>query len=95
MVVLYKQKKAFWSAILEGDDKIDTTMVDSRRKIDDYDDATQAQIRKIIFDQNQARKGLSSSDEILGKKEVPETLPPGVEYINQEKLDKHQESKKK
>lgn len=95
IVVLYKQKKAFWETIIEGDDKIDTTLVDSRRKIDDYDEATQAQIRKIIFDQNQARQGLSSSDEILGKKPtVPDTLPPGVEYINQETLDQHQQAKK-
>eukprot|EP00977_Amphora_coffeiformis_P003996 scaffold798_cov162-Amphora_coffeaeformis.AAC.4 len=92
IVVLYKHKKSFWSTIIEGDDKIDTTLVDSRRKIDEYDNVTQAQIRKIIFDQSQARKGLSSSDEISGKKpEIPESLPPGVEYINQEKLDKHHE----
>ena len=96
IVVLYKHKKSFWSTIIEGDDKIDTTLVDSRRKIDEYDDVTQAQIRKIIFDQSQARKGLSSSDEISGKKsEIPDTLPPGVEYINQEKLDQHQEQKEK
>ena len=96
IVVLYKHKKSFWSTIIEGDDKIDTTLVDSRRKIDEYDDVTQAQIRKIIFDQSQAKKGLSSSDEINGKKpEIPETLPPGVEYINQEKLDKHHEQTKK
>ena len=96
IVVLYKQKKSFWSTVIEGDEKIDTTLVDSRRKIDEYDEVTQAQIRKIIFDQSQAKKGLSSSDEIIGKKpEIPETLPPGVEYINQEKLDKHLAQKKK
>lgn len=96
IVVLYKQKKSFWSTIIQGDEKIDTSQVDSRRKIDEYDEVTQAQIRKIIFDQNQARKGLSSSDEISGKQpSIPEQLPPGVEYINQEKIDKHHESKAK
>lgn len=94
IVVLYKQKKTFWSTILDGDEKIDTALVDSRRHINEYDDATQAQIRKIIFDQNQARKGLSSSAEISGETPtVPDTLPPGVEYINQEKLDEFHANK--
>jgi hypothetical protein len=94
IAVLYKQKKTFWSTILDGDEKIDTALVDSRRHINEYDDATQAQIRKIIFDQNQARKGLSSSAEISGETPtVPDTLPPGVEYINQEKLDEFHANK--
>jgi hypothetical protein len=94
IVVLYKQKNTFWSTILGGDEKIDTALVDSRRHINEYDDATQAQIRKIMFDQNQARKGLSSSAEISGEtRTVPDTLPPGVEYINQEKLDEFHASK--
>lgn len=97
IIVLDKHVKTFWSTILEGDDEIDTALVDSRRKIDTYDQATQAQIRKIIFDQNQARKGLSSSDEILGQAAPvdPETLPKGVEYINQAKLDKFHAEKDK
>lgn len=96
VLVLDKVKKCFWSTVMEGDDKIDTTLVDNRRTISSYDEATQAQIRKIIFDQNQAKQGLPSSDEIVGNPPtVPETLPPGVEYINQEKIDKHHESNKK
>jgi hypothetical protein len=95
VLILYKHMKAFWAAILENDEHIDTTQVDSRRKIDTYDEATQAQIRKLIFDQNQARKGMSSSDEILGKVQtVPEQLPKGVEYIDQKKLDEFHSAKK-
>jgi hypothetical protein len=87
MVTLDKLKKAFWPTVIVGDEKIDTELVDSRRHISDYDDVTQAQIRKIIFDQNQYHKGLPSSDEILGKKsEIPD-LPPGVEYIDKKLLD--------
>lgn len=87
VLVLYKKQKKFWETILQGDSKIDTSMVDSRRNISEYDETTQAQIRKMIFDQNQAQKGLPTSDEITGTKPPIPPLPPGVEYINQEKLD--------
>ena len=92
VLVLYKQVKTFWETILVGDPKIDTTEVDSRRHIDEYDASTQAQIRKIIFDQTQSRKGLPMSDEILGQQPQDGKLPPlpaGVEYIDQKVLDEH------
>jgi hypothetical protein len=87
VLVLYKKQKKFWETILVGDSKIDTSMVDSRRNISEYDETTQAQIRKMIFDQNQVQRGLPTSDEIAGIKPPIPPLPPGVEYINQEKLD--------
>eukprot|EP00980_Cylindrotheca_fusiformis_P006557 scaffold1384_cov116-Cylindrotheca_fusiformis.AAC.35 len=87
IVVLDKLKKTFWSSILEGDEKIDTELVDSRRHIGEYDEATQGQIRKVIFDQEQYHKGLPTSDEILGKKPDIPQMPPGVEYIDQKKLN--------
>lgn len=87
ILTLDKMKKTFWATVIEGDDKIDTDLVDSRRHIGDYDEATQGQLRKVIFDQNQYHRGLPNSDEILGTKpKIPE-LPPGVEYIDQKKLD--------
>ena len=68
VVTLDKLKKTFWDTVIEGDEKIDTDLIDSKRHISEYDDATQGQIRKIIFDQNQERRGLETSDDILGKK---------------------------
>jgi len=87
VVVLYKQKKSFWETVLEGDPTIDTTLVDSQRHIGSYDEATQAQIRKIMFDQQQQSRGLPTSDELTGAKPVIPPLPAGVEYIDQEILD--------
>jgi hypothetical protein len=102
IVTLDKLHKKFWSTVLVGDEKIDTELVDSRRNIADYDEATQGQIRKIIFDQTQYHKGLPSSDEILGKEKFTTTtddsdipdLPPGVEYIDKKKLDSVEKEKK-
>jgi hypothetical protein len=87
---LYKQHKAFWKTIVQGDAEIDTTMVDSRRHIREYDESTQVQIRKIMFDENQARQGLPGSQSAAvepgGKLTVP-PLPDGVEYIDQDILN--------
>lgn len=84
---LYKKVKTFWDSVLVGDAKIDATLVDSRRNVNTYDEATQAQIRKIIFDQQQASKGLPTSDELTGVKPTIPPLPSGVEYIDQDILD--------
>ena len=40
------------------------TKVDSTMQMHEYDDQTQAGIRKIMFDEKQKRKGLPTSDEI-------------------------------
>ena len=40
------------------------TKVDSTKDIKDYDEDTQAEIRRIMFDQEQKRKGLPTSDEM-------------------------------
>ena len=49
---------------MHGSSEIDTTKVDSTRQVYDYDDETQGAIRKIMFDQDQKRKGMPTSDEI-------------------------------
>jgi hypothetical protein len=96
-IILFKHTKTFWNSIFMNDTiKIDTSLVDSRRHIDTYDEVTQAHIRKIMFEQQQHQaKGLpttlddtiiTSSDGL--KPKVPSVLPKGVEYIDQEILDK-------
>mmetsp|Transcript_34096 Transcript_34096/g.74750 ORF Transcript_34096/g.74750 Transcript_34096/m.74750 type:complete len:365 (-) Transcript_34096:80-1174(-) len=87
LITLEKVVKTWWRTVLEGDEEIDTDMIDSTRNISTYDEATQGMIRKCIFDQRQERMGLASSDEILGRKPVLPTLPPGVEYIDKKTLD--------
>lgn len=103
-LTLDKIQKTWWSTVLSGDPIIDTTMVDSTRHIDTYDEKTQVQIRRIMFDQRQEQLGLPSSDKIMGEErsvssggdggsKVP-TLPSGVEYIDGETLDKASMTKK-
>ena len=94
IVTLDKLQKTFWKSVLEGDEQIDTDLVDNRRHIGEYDDVTQAQIRKCIFDQQQYHKGLPSSDEIIQQKTGVPPLPPGVEFIDKKKLDEEEKKKK-
>ncbi len=96
-ITLDKKAKKFWTAVMEEDiekHKIDTELVDSRRRIDEYDDATQAHFRKMIFDQNQYHLGGPTADEILGKAKKASNipgLPPGVKYTdkNSKSADSH------
>ena len=88
LLTLDKVKKTWWDAVLKGDDKIDTSLIDSKRKIAEYDESTQGAIRKIIFDQNQEQLGLPTSDEIMGTKPKIPPLPPGVEYIDKSTFEK-------
>jgi len=98
-LILDKVQKTWWSTVLSGDTPlVDTTMVDSTRHIGTYDDETQAQIRKIMFDQRQERLGLKTSSQIMLEDLPPMpngenfkgevSLPAGVEYIDGETLDK-------
>ena len=44
-------------------DQIDAQKVDSTKRMDEYDEKTQAGIRKCMFDQRQRRRGLPTSEE--------------------------------
>merc|ERR1712060_643861 len=64
VISLEKQRQTWWKCVLEGDEEIDTTKVESTRTMDEYDGETQGAIRKIMFDQNQKAKGNPTSDQL-------------------------------
>ncbi|KAJ1423733.1 HSP20-like chaperone [Ochromonadaceae sp. CCMP2298] len=53
VITLEKTRKTWWKHVIEGHPEIDTTKVDSSQNISEYDETTQATIRKIMFDQKQ------------------------------------------
>lgn len=57
-------RKTWWKSVFEGDPEIDTSKVESVKRIHEYDPQTQGNIRKIVFDQNQKAQGLPTSDQI-------------------------------
>ena len=67
VVYLEKERESWWKSALHTTttaEEIDTTKVDSTRSLYEYDGETQGAIRKIMFDQEQKRKGLPTSDEL-------------------------------
>ena len=95
LLTLQKARKTWWDSVMVGDPRIDTSLVDSRRRIDEYDDSTQGAIRRILFDQRQQRLGKPTSDQIMreqGINPIP-PLPPGVEFIDKDTLDKAEQYK--
>jgi len=62
---LEKQKKDWWKSLLIGDLEIDTTKVESRKRIDEYDSEAQASIRRIVHDQCVSRSVSSGMEDKL------------------------------
>jgi hypothetical protein len=58
-----KSRDAWWSSFLVGDAETDVTKVESRKRIDEYDDEAQAAIRKILYSENQKMLGLKTPAE--------------------------------
>lgn len=54
---LEKAKEDWWNSLLVGDPEIDTTKVESKKRIDEYHPETQAAIRKILHDEQMKRTG--------------------------------------
>jgi hypothetical protein len=64
VITLDKIVETWWASVVKGDPEIDTQKVDSTRRVHEYDEETQGAIRKIMFDQQQKRMGLPTSDEM-------------------------------
>eukprot|EP00811_Abedinium_folium_P001883 NODE_11726_length_1268_cov_9.448729.p1 GENE.NODE_11726_length_1268_cov_9.448729~~NODE_11726_length_1268_cov_9.448729.p1 ORF type:complete len:333 (-),score=97.56 NODE_11726_length_1268_cov_9.448729:270-1184(-) len=64
VITFDKLRQTWWKCVLEGDEEIDTSKVESTRTMDEYDGETQGAIRKIMFDQSQKAKGQPTSDQI-------------------------------
>jgi len=83
IIHMEKRRKTWWKCVLEGDDEIDCTKVDSTRKIGEYDEATQGTIRKIQHDERQRRLGLpTSEEETMDKIFEKAKMAPGSPFLD-------------
>lgn len=82
VISLEKTRKTWWKHIIIGHPEIDTSKVDSTQKIDEYDEETQATIRKLMFEQRQKRM-LGETGETPSGPMIDDILPPS----NLETLD--------
>lgn len=53
VITLDKCQRTWWRCVVRGHAEIDTSRVDSTQRVTDYDDETQAALRKIMFEQQQ------------------------------------------
>jgi hypothetical protein len=63
-LTLDKAVETWWTCLVTGHPEIDATQVDSTRQVTDYDEETQAAIRKIMFDQQAKARGEMTSEEL-------------------------------
>jgi len=65
----WKNQNKWWESAVVGDAKIDTTKIQPESsKLDELDGETRGTVEKMMFDMNQKKKGLPSSDELQKKR---------------------------
>lgn len=64
-ITMEKGNKTWWKSVIKGHEEIDTSQVDSSKKMSDFDEETQGKIRQLIFDEHQKRQGLPTSEDLI------------------------------
>jgi len=87
VVTLEKTRETWWPTLLQDappEEVVDTQKVDSTKQMSEYDEKTQATIRKIMFDQRQKAQGLPTSDEIATDAVLEKAMGlPGSPFLGQ------------
>ena len=65
LINLEKMEERFWTAVLEGDPEIDKGEVDTTRNIGDFDEQTQSDFQRVMFDHQQKLQGKPTSQEVV------------------------------
>ena len=60
---LEKTSELYWTALLEGEPEIDKTKLDTTRDICEFDQQTQTDFQKVMYDHRQKLQGKPTSDE--------------------------------
>jgi hypothetical protein len=63
ILFLTKLTEVIWSAAFKGHKEIDTKKVDNSKRIDEFDNDTQAALNKIVYEQNRKKQGLPTTEE--------------------------------
>lgn len=63
ILFLTKLNEVIWSAAFKGHKEIDTKTVDNSKRIEEFDNDTQAALNKIVYEQNRKKNGLPTTEE--------------------------------
>ncbi|SBS93816.1 CS domain protein, putative [Plasmodium malariae] len=61
---LEKKRENWWPCVLKGDPEIDTTKIESKKNLTDFDEKTQGEIRKFLHKQKLKNEDIASSEEL-------------------------------
>jgi len=63
VLFLDKAQELIWKSAFKGHKEIDTKKVDNSKKLNEFDNDTQAALNKIIYEQNRKKNGLPTTEE--------------------------------
>jgi hypothetical protein len=63
ILFLEKNQEVIWKSAFKGHKEIDTKKVDNSKRIDEFDNETQAALNKIVYEQNRKKNGLPTTEE--------------------------------
>jgi hypothetical protein len=58
-----KAQEIIWKSAFKGHKEIDTKKVDNSKRIDEFDNDTQAALNKIVYEQNRKKNGMLTTEE--------------------------------
>ena len=71
---LEKTKEVMWKSVLEGEEGIDLTKVDTTRNISEFDEEAQAAIQRVTYDHHMKMLGKPTSNEKVWQGEIVVTV---------------------
>ena len=81
---LEKNNEIIWKSAFKGGKEIDTKKVDNSKRIDEFDNETQAALNKIVYEQNRKRNGLPTTEEEKKLEQLKEAWnKPGSPFAGQ------------
>ena len=63
ILFIEKGQEVIWKSAFKGHQEIDTKKVDNSKRIDEFDNDTQAALNKIVYEQNRKKNGLPTTEE--------------------------------
>jgi hypothetical protein len=63
ILFIEKGQEIIWKSAFKGHKEIDTKTVDNSKRIDEFDNDTQAALNKIVYEQNRKKNGLLTTEE--------------------------------
>lgn len=63
ILFIEKAQEVIWKSAFKGHKEIDTKKVDNSKRIDEFDNDTQAALNKIVYEQNRKKNGMLTTEE--------------------------------